>query len=176
VRSFACIRDSGLYGFENLLITGTAAEDAGQGVADLGACGMRMFIQQRLCGDEKAWSAIAALSGAEIGECLLKRMELAVGSKAFHGRHLALVTLDPQHEAREDRLPVQQDRARAAFAELASVLRAAEIQIFTKDLEQRLVRREVNFARLAVDGQDDARLVSWFHEQLLPLDGTGNGS
>jgi hypothetical protein len=35
------------------------------------------------------------------------------------------------------------------------VLRAAQIQVFTKDLEERLVRRERDFGWLAVDDECD---------------------
>ena len=63
----------------------------------------------------------------------------------------AAVALEAEHQAREHRLIVEQDGARAAFAELAAVLGAAEIQVLTQHLEERFVRRERDLGRFAVD-------------------------
>ena len=119
--------------------------------------GCALLVEQRLGGDEKPRRAVAALRGAEIGEGFLQRMEPAVGDQPFDGRDVAAGALDAEHQAREHRLPVEQHRAGAALAELAAVLGAAQVQILTQHLEERLVRRERDLGRLAVDGQREMR-------------------
>jgi hypothetical protein len=84
-----------------------------------------MLVEQRLGGDEKSRRAVTALSGAEIGERLLQRVQLAVGGEALDGRHASTVTVDSENEARQDRLAIEEHGAGAAFAQLAPVLGAA---------------------------------------------------
>ena len=69
---------------------------------------------------------------------------------------VAAAALDAEHQAREHRLTVEQHGAGAALAKLAAVLGAAEVQVLTQHLEQRLVRRERDVGRLAVDGQRES--------------------
>jgi hypothetical protein len=121
-----------------------------------------MFVEQRLRRHEEAWRAVPALRRAEIGERFLKRMQAPVGGEPFDGRHAPPVAFHAQDQARQHRLVVQEHGAGAAFAQLASVLGAAQIQVFTQDLEQRLVRRERDLGSLAVDEQFDRR-VGWWH-------------
>ena len=82
-------------------------------------------------------------------------MKPSVLAQSLDGRHPTAVTLDAQHQAREDRAIVEQDRARAALAEFAAVFRAAQIQIFTQDFQQRFVRREGDLGRVAVHAHRD---------------------
>jgi hypothetical protein len=82
-------------------------------------------------------------------------VEAAVPDQTLDRHHGAVAALDAEDQARQDRLTVEEDGARAALAELAAVLGAGEVQIFTQDLEQRLVWRERDLRRLAVDGQRD---------------------
>ncbi len=116
---------------------------------------MRRSIEQRLGGDEEPGRAVAALRRPEVGEGLLQRMQPALGAEAFDGHDLAAAALDAQHQARQHRPAVQQHGAGAALAELAPVLGAAEIQVLTQHLEQRLVRVERDVVRFAVDGERD---------------------
>jgi hypothetical protein len=51
------------HGADNLVITGAAAEVAGEVVADAGLVGVRLGIKQRLGGDEEAGGADTALEG-----------------------------------------------------------------------------------------------------------------
>src|SRR5204863_5141238 len=48
-------------GREDLPISGAAAETAGERLADLIARRVRVFIQQRLGGDQESWRAVTAL-------------------------------------------------------------------------------------------------------------------
>ena len=63
------------------------------------------------------------------------------------------LAFEREHQAGKHRLAVDQHRAGAAFAELAAVLGAGEVEVLAQHLEQRLVRRERDFDVLAVDAQ-----------------------
>ena len=114
-----------------------------------------MFVKQCFGRHQKSGRAVAALCGAQVGERILQRVQPAVRDQSFDGGHTPAVAVGAEHEARQDRLVVEQHGTGAAFAKLAAMLRAAEIQVLTKNLEQRLVRRERDFGWLAVDDERD---------------------
>jgi hypothetical protein len=95
------------------------------------------------------------LRRAEIGERLLQRVKARVGREAFDGDDLAAVAFDAEDQAGENRLAVEQHGARAAFAQLAPVLRAAQAGVLAEHLQQRLVAVEGDLGPLAVDGDYD---------------------
>jgi hypothetical protein len=135
------------------VIAGAPAQVPGQCLADLITGRIGRAIEQRFCRHQKSGGAVATLGRTEISEGLLKRMEAAVCHEAFDGQHLAAVTLDTQHQTRQHRLAIEQHRARAALAQLAAVFGAAQVQVFTQHLEQRLVVIECDVARLSVDDE-----------------------
>ena len=65
-----------------------------------------------------------------------------------------------QHQARADRLAVEQDGARAAHAFAAPVLGAGEREDVPDEIEDREVRRRIDPARPAVEREIEAR-ASW---------------
>ena len=86
-------------------------------------------------------------------------MQPSVGPEPLDRRDRASLALEAEDEAGQHRLVIEQHGACAALAELAAVFGAAEIQILTQNLEQRLVRRERDLGRFAVDRQRDVRLL-----------------
>src|SRR6267154_2630881 len=126
----------------DLEVAGTAAEVSGECVLDLVSRRFRIGGEQRFSGQEEGGRAVATLRGAQVGERLLEWMELATPRHAFDGAHGLSRAGQTQHETREHRRSIQQHGARAAFSQLAAVLRAGESQVFAQDLEQRLMRRE----------------------------------
>ena len=159
-----CGFDGRFDGFENLLIAGAPAQIARQRGFDLIACRPWVLVQQRLGGDQESGRAVSALGGAQISERFLQRVQAAVAGKAFDRRDRTAVAVDAEHEAREHRLAVEQHGAGAAFAQLAAVLGAAQVQVFTQNLEQRLVRRERDLGRFAVQRDRDGGVV---HDECL---------
>jgi hypothetical protein len=117
-----------------------------------------MFVEERLRRDEKSRRAVSALGGAQVGKGDLQRMQPSIARQSFDGRDGPAGALDAEHETGQHRQAVEEHRAGAALAELASVLRPAEIQVLTKHFEQRLVRREGDLERLAVHRQVDVRV------------------
>src|SRR5207247_9167624 len=90
-------------------------------------------------------------------------MESASFSHAFKSRHLTAFRIETEHQAGKNRTPIDQNRASAAFAKFTTMLRSSEIQIFTQDFKQSLMRRERNFGRFTVQNESNVRfLVSNF--------------
>src|SRR5262245_51664850 len=101
--------------------------------------------------------AEAALRRVVFGKRLLKRMELAARAQTFNRRDLAAVGPDGKLAARVHRLAVEQYRAGAAFATVATDLRAGEIQVISEQLDQRPAILDVDLPRGPVDGHANRR-------------------
>src|SRR6267142_1654774 len=82
------------------------------------------------------------------------------GLQPFDRQHLAAVGFDAEHQARVDRLAVDENGARAAVADVAAFLGAGEPGLVAQHVEQAAVRLHVQLARFAVDGERD------FHRRL----------
>src|SRR5467141_285218 len=141
--------------FINLDIAGAAAQVAGERVLDFCTCRLGIGGEQCLGGEEKGGRAVAALRRAQIGECLLQRMQLPALRHALDRAHPVAGARQAEHQAGKDRRSIQQHRAGAAFPQLAAVLRAGESQIFAQHFEQRLVRREGYFLALTIHLEGD---------------------
>ena len=76
-----------------------------------------------------------------------------------------LFALDPEREARQHRPPVHEHGAGAAFAQLAAVLGARELQVFAQHLEQRLRWIDERVHALAIHGQDDPGLRAGLRQE-----------
>ena len=110
---------------------------------------------------QEARRAVAALRGAEIGEGLLERVQLGSRRQPLDGVDARGPShSSAEHEAGEHRLAVDQHGAGAALAELAAVLGAGQAEVLAQHLEQGLVGREEDVLLLAVDAQDDPRLLA----------------
>ena len=71
--------------FEYLLITGAAAQVAGQGLPDLFPVGIGLPVQQGFAGKQDGRSAVTTLRAAQVGKSGLQRVQLRVLRHAFYG-------------------------------------------------------------------------------------------
>ena len=140
---------------EDLLVARAAAEVAGQRLADLGvASGAGCARSRSWRGDDQPRRAEAALHRAGLEERLLDRVQLV----ARRPSPSTVTTSRPsacagEHQARAHELAVEVDRARAALALLAGVLRARAGRGARAARKQALALPDaVDLARLAVDG------------------------
>jgi uncharacterized protein YkwD len=78
-------------------------------------------------------------------------MRLTTLHQPFNGENLGALELDGKSETGEQGLPVHEHGASAALAELATVLRSREPQVFPEDFEESLVRGNGDLFRLPVD-------------------------
>src|SRR5438552_5277738 len=127
---------------------------------------MWLLFEERLRGDENSGSAVAALRGAEVGEALLQGMEAAISGKPLDRGDVPRVALRRQHEARQHRVAVEEDRARTALAKLAPVFGAGQLKVLAQYLEQGLVTVRQDLDGLAVHRTREAEL----HDRVAPFD------
>ena len=85
-------------------------------------------------------------------EFLLQRVQLVAFGHALDRLDLAALGLDPQHQARADKAPVDRNAAGAAVARAAAFLAAGETQLVAQHVEHGELRLAQELGRLAVDG------------------------
>jgi len=154
---FCDLQHRGFHGFENLQVARAAAEISGKRFANLIAVGMWIRIQQSFCCHQDSRSAVAALRGPEVRERILQGMKPSILAKSFDRQHLTGSTFQGQDQAREHRLPIQQNRASSALAKFATMFCASVAEVFAQDFQQRLVRCKRNVRLLPIQSETDLR-------------------
>src|ERR1700722_12059369 len=135
-----------------LHVTGAAADDAGEGFADVGIGRGRVGVEQFFRGEDQAGGAEAALRSTLIKERLLQRMERTVFcGQALDGADRLVLAMLGEHDAGVDRAPVQQYGADAAVAVRAADFHA-RVAFAPQDIEQRVrgLTREILW--IVIDG------------------------
>src|SRR5712691_11736138 len=143
----------------DLLVTRTAAQVARDRFLDPLAAWVWFSFEQGFCGHQDAGGAVAALCPAEIGERGLQWVQLGAVCEPLHGFDRPPFAIEGKREAGEHRHAFHQHRAGAAFAELAAVLGAGQVQVLAQHFEQRLVRGERNLLLLAVHAQREVDVL-----------------
>jgi len=82
------------------------------------------------------WRAVAALKAVMGDEGLLQGVQFAVRRQSFDGRDLGAVLHDGEGQAGNDAPPIDEHRAGAALAVVATLLGSGEIEIFAECVEQ----------------------------------------
>jgi len=78
-------------------------------------------------------------------------MQPGSAGHSLYGPHGASRASEAEHEAREYRSAVYQERTCSTFPEFASMLGAGQSKIFAENLEQGLVRCKGDFGVFAVE-------------------------
>src|SRR5215468_9630542 len=154
IRSYAMLRlPGGAHHRIGIMVIGTAAaEIAGHRQADLIARRFGVYLEERDGRHDLAGRAEAALGRELLNERLLHRVQFAIGAfQPLDGRDLAATQRMGQRRAGVVRDVVDQHRAGAAFTAIAAELGAGEAELVAQRHRQRLVRRHIDTARLAVD-------------------------
>src|SRR5215510_14820330 len=86
-------------------------------------------------------------------------MQLRAVRHSLDRLYFSTFGLETKHQAGKNRTAVYQNRARATLTQLTAVLRSGEIQIFTQNFEQRLVRCEGDLCVFAVECEMDMLLT-----------------
>src|SRR5690242_2758152 len=141
--------------FDDVLVTGAAAEVAGQRPAHVLLGWVGVLVEQRLGGQYHARGAEPALQPVLLPEALLQRVQLAGGGQALHGADLAPVDLDGQHRAGLDRAAVDQDRAGTAVGGVAAHVGAGQAEAAADQVGQQQPGLHLGDLLLAVDGEPD---------------------
>src|SRR5205807_8837735 len=162
-----------LYAFDDALITGAAADVAGQTHSDFLLRRARIFGQQRYGAHDKAGCTEAALERVAFPKCLLHRVHYSVLLEALDRLDLRVARLHRQQDARTHRLAVQQDGACAAHAVLAAEVCTRKAEVLAQRVGEGFARLYVQFATRSVHGElhvvvlghaipPDARLTAMF--------------
>src|SRR5208282_400519 len=104
---------------------------------------------------KKAGRTETALQAVMLHEGALQRIELVAVRQAFDRADLLAVRLDCEHQARTQRLAVDEHRAGAADAVLAADMRARLTAIFADRVSQSAARLDLNGMSLLIDRQSD---------------------
>src|SRR5207237_4660916 len=127
--------------FEYFDIARAAADVPGQGLLDFIARGPGTVFEQSFRSEENSRRAISTLSSAEFGKRLLQWMKF--GSRhSLYRRDFMPLHRDSQSKTRKYGTAIDEHSTASAFAQFTSMLRAGQSEVFTQDLEKRLVRGE----------------------------------
>jgi len=118
---------------------------------------MRIPIEQRFCRYQNPRRAIAALRRAEVGKGILQGVQPSIGAEPFDRQDSSSRALERKNEARKHRLAIQENRAGAAFSQLAAMFRPGVEEIFAQDLQQGFVRSEQDVDFFAIQREPDLR-------------------
>ena len=142
-----------------MVVAGAPAKVPGQGGLDFVRARVWIRRQQRGGRQQLARGAEAALRRVVIDKGLLQRTERAVAGEALDCLHRRALGPHGELTARVHRTAVQQDRARAALAAIASDFGAGEIQMIAQQFDERDVIVDVHRPARGVDRQRDCRLA-----------------
>jgi len=158
-RSKAPLSFSGVFdGVDDAQVTCAPAQIANQGITDFLIRGIGIAIEQRPAGDQNPWSAETALHPALSDNGRLDRIEDPIVSQTFHCGDLSAITLHCQDHAAVDWIPVNQDRACAAFPGHAAVFCPGESQLIPQHLQQGQIRRDIYLFEFTVNLQHNAMI------------------
>src|SRR5437773_10476223 len=148
----------GLDGFDDVDVAGTPAEIAFEAPADLVFGGVRVLRKQVRGRHDEPWRAVATLQSVLVPERLLDRVELAILGQALDRLQALALCLNGKHRAALHRLAVDEDRARAALARVASDVCAGEPQVVAQVMHEQQARLDLMLVPAAVDGSRDLQL------------------
>src|SRR5581483_8771984 len=154
VRSYGCFHD----GSNDFVVTGAAAQIAGQPEPGLVFCRFRFFVEQRFRRDDESWCADPALQRGVLEERFLERMQDVVLRDPFDRRDGPSLCFRREHEARRHQATVEQDRAGATVTRRAAFFGARQTERVAQRRQQRLMTVAQEFGRLTVDGRVDVQL------------------
>lgn len=141
-----------LHSFNNVLVTGAAANIALQKLADFAFGGLGFVFAQVYRAHHHPGGAIAALQAVALFKCRLHRVHGSVcRSQPFNGGDFRSAMLDRQGIARLDSPAVDDDGASSALRGIAAHVGTSEFEVLAQRLHQQRVGRDVEAGRFAVD-------------------------
>src|ERR1043166_2739918 len=140
---------------DDVLVAGAAAEGALQGVADLLLVRRGVGRQEIRGAHDDPRGAEPALETVLLPERLLERMQCARRSESLDGRYLVPVGLHREHGTALDRFPIEVHGTRAALAGVAADVRAGEVEVIAKNMNQEAAGLDLDRVAPAIDGEGD---------------------
>src|ERR1051325_11275452 len=137
---------------EDLLVTGASTKVAGQRFPDGVLGGMRIPLQEIGDRHDQTWGAEPTLDRPRFHESSLNRMQrAALRGQVLLRPHVPIVSLQAEHQTGTHHLAIEPDRTGSALPLFASVLRAREAEVVSKNGEKARARPHVGLAPLPVD-------------------------
>ena len=160
-------RRGALYRLNLAHVTGAAAQDGVQRLADLGLGWVSVFLQERLGGQDLRRGAETALNGARLDKGLLDRVQFLVLAYPFQGYDLC-----PSHSrgfnlATADWFPIQEHGANAAVAIPAAIF-DAEVRRAAKRDQESFIRSNRKRSADIINGDGNFHTGS-VHELFLSV-------
>jgi hypothetical protein len=155
---------------DNMGVAGATAEIAVERMANLVARRRAVPLEELDGSHYHAWRTVPALETVALPEAFLDRMELSVPREALYGRDLGAVGLDGEHRAWFNRLAINEDRAGAADAGLASNMCSGKPAHIAQELHEQTARFDLAFSQRSID----ADLEGHVHSCSLRIGGDEN--
>jgi hypothetical protein len=95
-----------------------------------------VLVEKTHCCHDEAGGAEAALQSIVFNKSLLNGMEFAIFRQTFNGNDVVTFGVNSQHHAGINWLPVHQDGASAAFASVANLFRARQVEVVAERIKQ----------------------------------------
>src|SRR5438105_1820953 len=86
-------------------------------------------------------------------------MQSSAFGHSFNRGDVAAFSIESQHQTRQNRSAINQDRAGATLTQLTAMLRSRQAEIFAQDFEQGLMRRECDLGGLAIEAERNMTLL-----------------
>jgi hypothetical protein len=152
----------GLNGVDDVLVAGAAAEVALDTLADLALRWLGVLVQQVDGRHDDARCAVTALQAMFLPKALLQGMQLTVLRQALDGHDLGAVSLDRENGAGLRAAPVDENRAGAALARVATDVRAGQEELLPQEVDEEHAWLDIRSAHPAVDRHRNLGHVSLF--------------
>src|ERR1700722_3769008 len=141
----------GTHGLHDVLIAGAAAEIGREHVGEFVVGDIGLALQHAGHQHQKAGRTEAALQAVMLHERALQGVKLVAGRQAFEGADLLAFRLHREHQAGTHRRAIDEHRAGAAHAVLATDMRPGLPAILANSVDQRAARLDANGMGLSVD-------------------------
>jgi hypothetical protein len=148
------------HGFDDVLVTRAAAEIGRQNLENLLVRQVGIGLQRVDRQHQEARRTKAALKRVMSDECVLQRMQLVTVRKAFDRPDAFTLRLHREHQAGPYRVIVEDHRACATNAVLATDMRPGQPAFVANDVDQCLSRLDSDRVVMSVDMKLDFDLLS----------------
>jgi hypothetical protein len=149
-------------------VTGASAQITLDGMRDVLARRRRIALQQLHPRQDHAGRAITALQTVAFPESFLHRMQLPVVGQSFDGGDLGPICLHGEERARLHCLAVHQHGARAAERGFAADVRAGEVAVLAKEMNEQGAWLDFALSLHSVNFDPGEAFHGCSHKKLFP--------
>lgn len=160
---------NGLYGLNDLNVSGTTTQITCNSAPDLLPCGVRIDSQQRNGIHQHAGCAVAALNSPMFHEGGLERVKLLALEQPFHGLDIGPLSLTGKNQAGVHGLSVHQNRASPTLPYPTALFTACQPKVLPQYVQQPGIGRSLDRLPLAIHSKIHPQKYHLLAETRLPL-------